>query len=614
MTGISHRMPFGAECRDDDSVRFRLWAPGAETVAVVLEDQARRLPMEARDDGWFELVSPSAGPGDRYRFELPDGFHVPDPASRRQAGDVHGSSVVVDPMAYRWRHPKWRGRPWHEAIVYELHVGSFTPEGGYDGVRRRLERLARLGVSAVELMPVADFSGRWNWGYDGVLPFAPDGRYGAPDRLKALVDAAHEQDLMILLDVVYNHFGPEGNYLGRYAPQAFVRGRGTPWGQAIDYSRRPMRDFFIHNAAYWIEEYRFDGLRLDAVHWIADDAKPSLLAEIASAVNAVAGPDRHVHLTLENDDNAAHLLSRGPGATPQRYDAQWNDDFHHAAHVLLTGESSAYYADYVDRPLERLGRALAEGFSYQGEYSSYRDRPRGKLSVDLPPTAFVNFLQNHDQVGNRAHGERLSRLANPAGLKALSAILLLAPAIPLLFMGEEHGALEPFCFFVDFKGGLAKSVREGRWREMARHPGFEEGPAEGFRDPICASTFQASVIDWSKQAEPVHRDWHDHYRYLLAVRRKQIIPRLALPPSGRATFEVDDHGLLHVHWRLGDGAGLTLVANLSDEPDGPSGVVVAGRPIWTSAPVNYAGGRLAQLPPWFVGWFVDDAAGRRSAQ
>jgi maltooligosyltrehalose trehalohydrolase len=608
MNHFRHAMPFGAECRDDGTVRFRLWAPAAERVTLRLEDQTRRIAMAPLAEGWHELVTPRAGPGDRYRFELPDGFAVPDPASRRQSGDVHGPSVVVDPDAYRWRHPRWRGRPWHEAVIYELHVGTFSADGAYDGVRRRLEQLARLGVTAIELMPIADFAGRWNWGYDGVLPFAPHARYGAPDRLKALIDAAHEQELMVFLDVVYNHFGPEGNYLHRYAPQTFTDKEPTPWGEAIDFSRRPVRDLFIHNASYWIEEYRFDGLRLDAVHAIVDRAQPPLLLEIATAVRAVAG-DREVHLVVENDDNAAWLLKRAADGTVERYDAQWNDDFHHGAHVLLTGESHAYYVDYIEQPIRYLGRTLAEGFAYQGEYSAYRQRRRGEPSAELPPKAFVGFLQNHDQVGNRAFGERLVRLAPAAALTALTAVQLLAPSIPLLFMGEEHGADEPFCFFADFQGELAEAVRRGRRREMARYPGFAGATAD-IPDPIAEATYRASIIDWSKQAEPAHRDWLEHYRRLLTVRRRHIMPRLAASPSGPASHETGPGGYLRVLWRLGDGAELTLIARLGDGPEGPSEIRIAGYPLWTSAPIALTGAPLGPLPAWFVGWFIDDTGAR----
>ncbi len=594
-------MPFGAECRPDGQVRFRLWAPAPGAVFVQLVDSGRRLAMEPVGRGWFELVTSEAGPGSRYRFELPDGLGMPDPASRRQDGDVHDASIVVDPAAYRWRHPQWKGRPWHEAVISEIHVGSFSPEGSFAGLKARLPELAGLGITAIQLMPVADFAGRWNWGYDGVLPYAPDGRYGTPEDLKALIDAAHGLGLMVFLDVVYNHFGPEGNYLHRYAPAAFTDRHRTPWGAAIDFSQGPMRDFFAHNAAYWIEEFRFDGLRLDAVHAIVDHGAPHVLESIAAAARAAAGPGRRIHLILENDDNAARLLGGHP------YDAQWNDDFHHAAHVLLTGERHAYYADYAEHPLRSFGRALAEGFVYQGEVSAYRGRPRGEDSAGLPTTAFVNFLQNHDQIGNRGGGERLAALADPRALRALMAVLLLAPSIPMLFMGEEHAAPEPFLFFVDFPPALARAVREGRKRELRRYPGFV-GAARALPDPAAPESFHRSAIDWSKRSDPVHAEWLRHCRELLALRRAEIVPRLSPPPRAPASFCVWEPDLLTVDWDLPCGERLRLLARLSAASGAVAPVSAPGRALWTSARIAVHDGEVSELPAWFVGWFLDGAS------
>ena len=604
---FAHDMPFGATLLDGGQARFRLWAPGQSTVSLALEPEDRRLPMEATGDGWFELTVPTAA-GQRYRYQLSDALAVPDPASRHQAADVHDASVVIDPRSYRWRCPAWRGCPWHETVVYELHVGTFTPEGTFDGVRKRLDTLAQIGITAIELMPIADFPGRWNWGYDGVLPYAPDARYGTPDQLKALVDAAHERGLMILLDVVYNHFGPDGNYLHSYAPQFFTERRRTPWGAAIDYRQRPVRDFYIHNALYWLEEYRFDGLRFDAVHEIVDDCDPHILQEIARAIRSRLEPSRHVHLVLENEHNSARLLTRKPDDSPRFFTAQWNDDFHHAAHVVLTGESIGYYSDYTDKPVEKLGRALAEGFVYQGETSSYSGRVRGEPCKSLPPLAFVNFIQNHDQVGNRAFGERLTKLASSReALKALTAILLLSPSVPMLFMGEEYGAEEPFCFFADFHGKLAEAVRTGRREEFARFPAFADPESrQRIPDPVAPSTHKHSCLDWASRKAEVHRDWLEHCRTLLAVRRTELRPRLAKMTGGQSSFAVVDQTLA-VRWVLGDGARLQLVAQLSDRPSGAATIAASGRPIWTSTRGAPHRSPLQNLPPWFVGWFIDDA-------
>ncbi|HEY4166201.1 MAG TPA: malto-oligosyltrehalose trehalohydrolase, partial [Reyranella sp.] len=493
-------MNFGATYLGDNRTRFRLWAPSQPRVAVEIE--GRQLPMTRQPDGWFEAEAQCA-PGASYLYRLSTGEAVPDPASRAQAADVHGPSLVVDPGAYRWRHPEWTGRPWPETVLYELHAGTY---GGFAGVAADLDRLAGLGITAVELMPVSDFPGTRNWGYDGVLPFAPDHAYGTPDELRALVDAAHERRLMMFLDVVYNHFGPDGNYLGLYAPQFFCNDVKTPWGAAIDFRQPPVRRYFIENALHWLAEYRFDGLRFDAVHAIAD---PQWLDEMAAEIRrTVTG--RHVHLILEHDGNVADHLRHG-------YDGQWNDDAHHALHVLLTGEGDGYYSDYADAPAQRLARCLAEGFAYQGEPSAHRQgEKRGTPSADLPPTAFVLFLQNHDQVGNRPLGDRLTALAHPDALKAAITLQILAPNIPLLFMGEERMSRAPFRFFTDFHGDLATAVREGRRKEFASFTRFS---GEDIPDPNAIETFEHSKVPAA--------DDDSFHRALLRVREKEIVPRLA---------------------------------------------------------------------------------------
>ncbi len=545
-------LPFGAEIVAG-SVRFRLWAPAATSVAVCLDGEAE-LPMTRGDGGWFALTTGEAGAGTRYRYRINGKMTVPDPASRFQPEDAHGPSEVIDPGGYAWRHPGWRGRPWHETVLYELHVGTFSPEGSYDGVAARLDHLAALGVTAVELMPLSDFPGRRNWGYDGVLPFAPDSAYGTPDELKRLVDEAHGRGLAVFLDVVYNHFGPDGNYLHVYAPQFFTERRHTPWGAAIDFARREVRDFFIANALYWLEEFRFDGLRFDAVHAIEDDQSPDILEELADTVRTRL-PGRHIHLVLENDDNAARYLARGADARPLRYDAQWNDDIHHAMHVLATGETTGYYADYAVHPAAHLARCLAEGFAYQGEASAHRGgRARGEASADLPPGAFVNFLQNHDQVGNRAFGERIEALAEPRAVEALAAIYLLAPSPPLIFMGEEWAAPEPFPFFCDFHDQLADAVREGRRREFETFPAFRDPAARArIPDPNAEATFRAAMLDWGRRDTAPHAQRLALYRDLLALRAREIVPRLGATVGGTATWTRASAAGIAVAWPLAGG-------------------------------------------------------------
>ncbi|MGA7983461.1 MAG: malto-oligosyltrehalose trehalohydrolase, partial [Chromatiaceae bacterium] len=544
MTTRRHHMPYGAELTEDGSVRFRLWAPGARQIDLCLqrEDGERLIAMSHRDAGWYELVTREAGASDRYRFRIDGDMRVPDPASRFQPEDVHGPSEIVDPAAFDWHDEDWRGRPWEETVLYEVHVGTFTPEGSFRAIEERLDYLADLGVTAIELMPVADFPGRRNWGYDGVLPYAPDGSYGRPEDLKHLVQCAHQRGLMVFLDVVYNHFGPEGNYLHVYAEPFFTERHHTPWGAGINFDgsgSRDVRDFFIHNALYWLEEYHLDGLRLDAVHAIADDSQPDILQELAVRVHAGPGRNRHVHLVLENDHNAARYLVRSEDGSPRLYVAQWNDDAHHALHLLATGESDGYYEDYADAPTDHLGRTLTEGFAYQGDPSAYRHgERRGELSSHLPLTAFVNLLQNHDQVGNRALGERIDRLTSREALRAVTAILLLAPSPPLLFMGQEFLAPDPFLFFCDFGDDLAQAVTQGRRREFARFERFSNPEAQqAIPDPNDPATFERSRLDWGNLDKEPHRGWLALHRELLALRQREIIPRLAQLRGGEASYE-----------------------------------------------------------------------------
>lgn len=411
------------------------------------------LPMARREAGWFVVQHQAAKSGDFYQFMIDGKMMVPDPVSRYQAEDVLGPSVVCNPAEYCWQDGAWRGRPWEETVIYEIHIGGFSPSGTFSGVTERLDYLADLRVTTIELMPVAQFPGRCNWGgYDGALLFAPCNRYGRPDELKRLVDEAHGRGLMAFLDVVYNHFGPEGNYLSVYAADAFFSEQFlTPWGVAINFSgrqSRTVRDFYIANALYWLEEYHMDGLRFDAVHTIFDQSRPDILEEICRQIHEGPGSKRHVHLMLENDHNCVRYLAREHEKRPRFFAAPWHDDFHHACHGLLTGEKEGYYQDYSDEPLRHLGRCLSQGFSCQGEKSLFRGgRRRGELSGHLPPLAFITFLQNHDQIGNRAFGERVITLCPPPRLAILTALLLLAPFPPLLFMGEEFGAKSPFLLF-----------------------------------------------------------------------------------------------------------------------------------------------------------------------
>ncbi|MGD9765813.1 MAG: malto-oligosyltrehalose trehalohydrolase [Candidatus Binatia bacterium] len=604
MSKRRHRLPFGAEL-DAERVRFRLWAPAASRVELVLygAEGPLALPMRSAAGGWHELSTDAAGAGTRYRYRIDGGLEVPDPASRSNPDDVHGASAVVDAEAFEWRDDDWRGRPWHEAVIYELHVGAFSPEGTFAGAIGRLDHLVALGVNTIELMPLADFPGRHGWGYDGVLPYAPDAAYGPPDDLKALVSAAHARGLSVMLDVVYNHFGPDGNYLHAYAPQFFTDRHQTPWGAAINFDgedSRAVRDFFIHNALYWLAEYHFDGLRLDAVHAIRDDSPTHILTELARAVRAGPGRDRPIHLVLENFSNEARYL--GPPGGAASYDAQWNDDEHHCLHVILTGETEGYYGDYARASQALLGRCLAEGFAYQGERSQHdRNQPRGEHSAHLPPTAFVPFLQNHDQIGNRAFGERLAQLAHSEeALLAAAAVVLLAPSPPLLFMGEEWGALEPFPYFCDFGPELAARVREGRRREFGQFSRFRDDAVwQTVPDPTDAETFRSARLDWGRLAEPRHARWLARYRELLAIRRREIAPRIPQIRSAQCIAARPDAGLA-VDWRMEDGGALRLLANLGAHP-----VPAPARAAGTIVFATHLPSAAAELAPWSVTWLLE---------
>jgi len=598
-----HDMPFGAQCVDDQ-VRFRLWAPKAQVVSVCLEGKnAQCIPMTFCADGWFELVTDAATPGSLYRYQIDGDLKVPDPVSRFQPDDVQGPGEVIDPSVFDWHDEEWRGRPWEEAVIYELHVGTFTPEGSYAGVEKKLDYLANLGVTAIELMPLSDFPGKRNWGYDGVLPFAPDSSYGRPDDLKRLIESAHEEGLMVFLDVVYNHFGPDGNYLSAYSPQFFTDRHHTPWGQAINFDgsqSRPVRDFFIHNSLYWLEEYHFDGLRFDAVHAIIDDSKPDILMELAEKVRATIGKDRHVHLILENGNNESHYLGRKDKV--RLYDAQWNDDIHHALHVLLTGETDGYYSDYGADAISQLGRCLAEGFAFQGDYSKFHKAERGEPSAGLPPLCFVDFLQNHDQIGNRAFGERIARLTNTEALRAAMSILLLAPSVPLLFMGEEFGADTPFLFFCDFSGDLAKAVSDGRRNEFAAlHKFNSKQTLNQISDPNDVKTFEHSKLDWPTSTQGQHAAWLNFYRELLSIRREVILPLLKNATGGSASFKIIDKNCVTVNWKLANGTTLSLLANLGKE--NVSGIHrPSGDVIYSSQSMNPS--PQIEMSPWQVAWYL----------
>jgi maltooligosyltrehalose trehalohydrolase len=547
-----------------NGAKFRIWAPGVDGVELEAAGTQKREAMQASADGWFELTTSLIPVGGGYSFRLPNGQLVPDPAARAQIADVHGPSKLVDPSSYEWRTSGWSGRAWETAVVYELHTGTFTPEGTFDGITRRLDYLQSLGVTAFEIMPVAQFGGTRGWGYDGVLHYAPHPSYGSPESLKKLVDEAHARGLMVLLDAVYNHFGPDGNYLGVYAPQFFHPEQQTPWGAGIAYDQPAVRQFFIENALYWLEEYRFDGLRLDAVDQIRDPSAVHLLNDIAKTVRQRI-TDRQIHLTTEDDRNIVSLHGRDASGVARLFTAEWNDDFHHVVHTMATEESDGYYADYHADAARHLCRALTEGYVYQGEPSPFRDgERRGERSSGLPPAAFVNFLQNHDQIGNRAFGERLSTLIGKEELEVLTALLMLSPFTPLLFMGDEWAETRPFLYFTDFDGDLGRAVREGRRNEFRKWKAFADPELrEKIPDPNDPGTRKTSVIDWSNATDD--NPQFALVKRLLKLRAEKLVPLF----KGIRLAEANGHVLgpkaVSVNWRTSAGRTLRIDLNLGDD-------------------------------------------------
>ena len=598
-----HHMPFGAEPQRDGTVRFRVWAPEAASLDLIIEGLAAPLPMRSEAAGWFEVTTAAACAGSLYRFLLPNGLMVPDPVSRFQPRNVDGPSMVMDPSAYFWRTPNWKGRPWDEAILYELHIGTFTPKGTFSAALEKLDYLVDLGITAIEIMSLGDFPGAWNWGYDGVLPYAPDSSYGHPDDLKNLIDAAHERGLMVLLDVVYNHFGPEGNYIPQYFPDICTDRYATPWGQALNFDSRHgdrTREFILHNALYWIEEFRMDGLRLDAVHAIIDASSTHILDELSHQVRAVAG-NRHVHIVLESDDTMWNRLIRDEASSPLLSTAQWNHD---CKQLLVLGLSTgrSVEQDLADTGL--LGRALVEGFTSNPprllpaqEGSLARTLP--VLPHHLPPDGFIAFVQTHDLVGNRIRGERISHLSSAATLRALAAIYLLSPQIPMLFMGEEWAASSPFPYFCDFRGDLAEAIRNGRLEQFTT-------PAERadnafvatIPDPLAETTFRSAKLQWDEIGAEPHAEWLSFYRQILQTRQQSLVPLLTRIAEGAGSYTVVGPRCLEVRWTL-DRGELCLQANLAGIPS-PSFKALEGETIWQEGSILSA----TELGPWSVRWSI----------
>ena len=532
--------------------RFEVWAPYAEAVELVMGE--RRLQMFDEGGGWH-AAEVDADAGTDYGFSLDGGDVLPDPRSPWQPEGPHGPSRVIDHDAFPWTDSEWKGAPLASAVVYELHVGTFTPEGTFDAAIDRLGYLVDLGVTAVELMPVAEFPGEHGWGYDGVSLFAPHHAYGGPEGLKRLVDACHARGLAVILDVVYNHLGPDGNYLGSFGPY-FTSRYSTPWGDAINFDDRGsagVRAFVVENALMWLDDYHCDGLRIDAVHAILDTSALHILEELAENVERLANHlGRQLFLIAESDLNDPRLVQRRE-AGGYGLDAQWSDDLHHALHTVLTGETSGYYSDFGE--VQHLATALQEAFVYAGRYSAFRDRVHGRAPAGIPGYRFLGYIQNHDQVGNRAAGERISALVPPDLLKVAAAVVFTAPFVPMIFQGEEWGAGTPFLYFTDHTDPeLGRAVSDGRKREFEA---FGWDPSE-VPDPQESSTFERSKLDWQEPERQPHAETLDWYRSLIALRKE-------LPDLGDgslqgvvAFFDEDQRSLIV---QRGD---VTLGCNFSD--------------------------------------------------
>jgi maltooligosyltrehalose trehalohydrolase len=517
---LPRRLPIGAEPQREDT-HFRVWAPRAQRVEVVGDIPATELKPEG--DGYFSGPAPIPV-GGRYRFRIDGASAYPDPASRRQPEGPHGPSEVVDPNAFRWSDTGWRGVARSGQVIYEMHVGTFTREGTWQAAARELPELARLGVTVIEMMPVAEFPGRFGWGYDGVALFAPTRVYGTPDDLRRFVDCAHAVGLGVILDVVYNHLGPDANYLGAFAAEYFTDRYANEWGEAVNFDgpdAGPVREFFTANAAYWIDEFHLDGLRLDATQQMFDTSPRHVLAEIALRARAAAA-HRSVWLVAENEPQDARLV-RDRDRGGYGLDALWNDDFHHTARVAMTGRTEAYYIDYRGTAQELLS-AVKHGFLYQGQHYAWQRKRRGTPARDLPPAAFVTYVQNHDQVANSARGERLHALASPGRWRALTALLLLGPGTPMLFQGQEFAASSPFLYFADHNAELATAVRRGRVEFLAQFPSIATPDVSaGLPDPGAPATFERCKLDLGERRR--HAGAYALHEDLLALRRRDPVFR-----------------------------------------------------------------------------------------
>ena len=526
-------------CPTQSGVCYSVWAPEAQAVKAIIKRRngaVSGLALVKDPAGYWNGRDGEGEAGDQYQYSLDGEGNFPDPFSRAQAKDVHGDSVVIDPGTYGWRDAAWERPPFRELIIYELHVGTFTSEGTFAAAARVLPRLKNLGINAIELMPVADFPGRWNWGYDGVLPYAPAHCYGSPDQMRGLVDAAHALGIAVILDVVYNHFGPAGNYLARFSRSYFHPTYQTPWGSAFNFDgpmSGPVRAYFSRNPIYWMEEFHIDGFRFDAAHEIQDHSDRHIVAEMADLIHKMGG-----YAVAEDARNDSKTLTSGEG---WGLNAVWADDFHHSIRVSQTSENTGYFSNF-DGSLGEVVDTLKNGWHYRGNISKSTGKPRGTPCRHLPPEKFIHCISNHDQAGNRAHGDRLHHSISPARYRAISALICLTPYTPLLFMGQEWAASSPFLFFTDHETALGKLITAGRRKEFSDFPEFTESSDRAqIPDPQSKETFLRSKLKWKERKSGIHAQILALYREALRLRRQLRPP---LPPTRKSwTVRVLDWGI-----------------------------------------------------------------------
>jgi len=585
-------MPIGAEPQPD-GIRFRIWASAQRE--MTLEVDGRAFPLMREAGGYFSATVGEARIGSRYGFRIPgEARLLPDPASRFQPDGPHGASLVVDPSSFRWTDADWGGLSLEGQVISEIHIGTFTPEGTWRAAAAKLPLLADAGISLVEMMPVADFPGSFGWGYDGVSWFAPTRLYGMPDDLRSFVDRAHALSIGVILDVNYNHFGPDGNYTARFSPDYVTERYKNEWGQAINFDgpeSAPVREFVRENAAYWIREFHFDGLRLDATQQIFDASGDHVVAELVRHARAAAGP-RRIVVIAENEPQHATLV-RAPAAGGYGLDGLWNDDFHHASHVALTGRNEAYYSDYAGTAAELLACAR-HGFLFQGQRSAWQGKRRGMPAFDLDPRCRINFLENHDQVANSSAGQRLAMLTDAALLRALTGFLLLGPGTPMLFQGQEFGCTSPFLFFADHRGELAEAVAKGRRGFMLQFPSLRDVALDR---PDAAVTFRKCCIDWSERDR--HAPLLRLHRDLIRLRRRDpVLAAEGVSVDGALLgedafllrfFGTSDDRLLIVN------LGITLAPQVISEPLIAPRADCDWRLVWSSEDPAYGGRGIGEV-------------------